>query len=468
MKSQIISKPKPKKIDKNIDNSKLLMNLEHIKENSITENLIKNFFELLSKNYLNKKVESIYSNWVSLFNLSNPSDREYTAKRRQSLERIFNTEINRENEQKAVFAIHTTISIITKLLTYNFLSNLTKQSEKPTPDKISLKKFFENIESGNAYKKFGIINMCEYDFFSWYLYAEFNDELYTLLSTLKDKISKHKFIENNTSEISDPMKSIYESLVPKEVRHSFGETYTPQKYADIILNESKKFLKDKISYKAIDPTCGSGAFLLSAIKDKINSNRIEQVFDEVVGMDLNPVAVIMAKFNYIRATYPTLIKTNKIPLNLEIPVYLGDSLNIPDIPKIKNFDLIIGNPPWIRWSILPKEYRESVKKSLRKENMFSTDTNYGGIDLNLSAIIAHNVIKNLLNKEGVFSFIFPYGVLNNQSYQGFRNFKFGNKKMKIKTILKFTKPIFKEEESIVLILQNSEIIEEKQKQLNLL
>jgi hypothetical protein len=116
---------------------------------------------------------------------------------------------------------------------------------------------------------------------------------------------------------------------------------------------------------------------------------------------------------------------------------------------------------------LPKEYRESVKKSLREENMFSTDTNYGGIDLNLSAIIAHNVIKNLLNKEGVFSFIFPYGVLKNQSYQGFRNLKFGNKKMEIKMILKFTKPIFKEEESVVLILQNSEIIQEKQKQLNL-
>jgi hypothetical protein len=56
----------------------------------------------------------------------------------------------------------------------------------------------------------------------------------------------------------------------------------------------------------------------------------------------------------------------------------------------------------------------------------------------------------------------------NKSYDGFRNLKFGNKIMEIKMIIQFTKPIFKEEESVVLILQNSEIIEEKQKQLNLI
>ena len=52
------------------------------------------------------------------------------------------------------------------------------------------------------------------------------------------------------------------------------------------------------------------------------------------------------------------------------------------------------------------------------------------------------------------SFIFPYGVLKNKSYEGFRNFKFGDKIMEIKMVLESYKPFFDGEEPVVLILQN--------------
>jgi hypothetical protein len=551
-----------------ISESSILMDFGYIEKNKLIKDLLSEFLEIFLKDNLSKKSKMFYSEWLKLFKLSESTNYEYVKQRRQALERIFNTEINKNNEYQAIFVIHTVISLIVKLLIYSFISRLNNQTIEYTPDIASLKKFFKNIESGKSYVNLGIINMCQYDFFSWYLDVDFTDKIYTLLSSLKNRATQYRYIRiDNVDKLKDTIQKLYENFMPKEIRHSFGEYYTPQKYADYILSKSKNFLKDKVSYKAIDPTCGSGTFLLSVIKDKIRLNRIEQVFDEVVGIDLNPIAVVMAKFNYILVVYPLLIKMGKVPTDLEIPVYLGDSSYMPTIEKIgeiecvsykyyfpadmgidfpeivfpldfvknKNFitvlqkvetmilddvkkekiftfvikeiektinnslndlikskisdlietiikyqkenlnsiwlfifmnylkpfaiggfDLIIGNPPWVRWSVLPADYKSKIKNSLRNEGIFSRDTNYGGVDLNISALIAYRVAENLLNKGGVSSFIFPYGVLKNKSYEGFRNLKFGDKIMKIKQVIEPSKPFFDGEEPIILILKNLE------------
>jgi len=548
----------------------ILMDFGYVKKNKLIKELLIEFLEIFLKDNLSKKSKMFYSEWLKLFKLSELTNFEYVEQRRQALECIFNTEINENNEYQAVFVIHTIISLITKLLIYSFVSRLTNQKVKHTPDITSLKKFFKNLESGENYINLGIANMCQYDFFSWYLDVDFNDNAYILLTSLKNRAVQYRYIEvSDIDKLKDVIQRLYENFMPREIRHSFGEYYTPQNIADYILSKSKNFLNDKVCYKAVDPTCGSGTFLLSIIKDKIRLNRIKQVFDEVIGIDLNPIAVIMSKFNYILATYPLLIKIGKIPTDLEIPVYLGDSSYIPTIKKIdnikcilykyyfptnieidfpeiifpldfvknknfittlqkveimivnntkkekilafmvgeiektinsslsnllkdkinnligtiikyqkenlnsiwlfifmnylkpfaiSNFDLIIGNPPWVRWSVLPADYKYKIKSSLRIEGVFSQDTNYGGVDLNISALIAYRVVENLLNQNGVLSFIFPYGVVTNKSYEGFRNLKFGNKIMKIKQILKPSKPFFEGEEPIILILQNIEEI----------
>jgi len=551
-----------------ISETSILMDFGYIENNKLIKELLREFLEIFLKDNLSKKSKMFYSEWLKLFKLSESTNYGYIEQRRQALERIFNIEINNNNEYQAIFVIHTVISLIVKLLVYSFISHLNNQKIEYTPDITSLKKFFKNIESGKNYINLGIINMCQYDFFSWYLDVDFTDKIYTLLTSLKNRATQYRYIEiNNTDRLKDTIQSLYENFMPREIRHSFGEYYTPQKHADFILSMSKDFLKDKVSYKAIDPTCGSGTFLLSVIKDKIRLNRIEQVFDEVVGIDLNPIAVVMAKFNYIFAVYPLLIKMGKVPTDLEIPVYLGDSSYMPAIKKIGeiecvsykyyfpadmkidfpeivfpldfvksksfitvlqkvetmilddmkkekiftfvieeiekiinnslndlikskisdlietiikyqkenlnsiwlfifmnylkpfaigNFDLIIGNPPWVRWSVLPADYKSKIKNSLRSEGIFSQDTNYGGVDLNISALIAYRVTENLLNKGGVLSFIFPYGVLKNKSYEGFRNLKFGDKIMEIKQVIEPYKSFFDGEEPVILILQNLE------------
>jgi type I restriction-modification system DNA methylase subunit len=394
---------------------------------------------------LDKDLENRYClKWSKSLGLSNQS----SSQRIHALQSIFDTKIDKSTEHKAMFVIHTAVSLIVKLLTYSVLSHLNNKPIKKTPDALSLKQFLKGIESGDIYKEFGIANMCQDDIFSWYLEAEFDDELYRLLAVLKDKTTQYSI---NDSIDKDMIKPLYESIVPREARYSLGEYYTPQNVADYILRKSKEYLKD--DYKAIDPTCGSGTFLLSVIKDKIRLNRIDRILDEIVGTDINPTAVITAKFNYILAIYPLLLKNGIKPNNITIPVYLKDALLASD--SISRFDLIIGNPPWVRWSALPTNYKAKIRNSLENKDIFSRDANYGGIDLNLSALVAYRVVENLLNKDGVLSFIFPYGVLTNKSYEGFRNLKFGDKTMEIKKVIIPSKPFFDGEEPVILILEDA-------------
>ncbi len=62
----------------------------------------------------------------------------------------------------------------------------------------------------------------------------------------------------------DLLKPLYESLFPRAVRHALGEFYTPAWLAEHVL--------DQVGYcgqpeaRLLDPTCGSGTFLLAALR----------------------------------------------------------------------------------------------------------------------------------------------------------------------------------------------------------
>ncbi|MBP3201558.1 MAG: hypothetical protein J6M39_07935 [Lachnospiraceae bacterium] len=88
--------------------------------------------------------------------------------------------------------------------------------------------------------------------------------------------------------------------------------------------------------------------------------------------------------------------------------------------SIKNIDLIVGNPPWVRWSNLPTNYKNEVKKKCKVKGLFSEDKNTGGVDLNIAALIAFICISDRLSKKGVLGFLLPDSILTNKSFEGFR------------------------------------------------
>jgi len=114
----------------------------------------------------------------------------------------------------------------------------------------------------------------------------------------------------------------------------------------------------------------------------------------------------------------TIIAYQKCQLN-SIWLFLFLNYLIPFTSS--DYDVVIGNPPWVRWSNLPTSYKEKITKTLRRKGLFSSDRNIGGIDLNICALITVKAIENFLRKNGRLIFLLPETVLKNKSFEGFRN-----------------------------------------------
>src|ERR1700731_3675289 len=122
-----------------------------------------------------------------------------------------------------------------------------------------------------------------------------------------------------------------ESLIDRDERHGLGEYYTPDWLAAKIV---KTAVSTPLEQRVLDPACGSGTFLFHAIRkflreaEEVGQARdlgASEVCAHVVGMDIHPVAVIIARVTYLLALAPALA-TRKGALS--IPVYLGDSMQL--------------------------------------------------------------------------------------------------------------------------------------------
>ena len=141
---------------------------------------------------------------------------------------------------------------------------------------------------------------------------------YIAYTRLRSKLSVEdiKFIEELASEIAmrvniidwnivyleDVFREFYELLIDRETRRKIGEYYTPLWIVEFIVNRVKQIngvLRDKI---VLDPFCGSGTFLVMAFYEKVREGEDpDKAFMEVIGFDINPLAVSIARAELILA-----------------------------------------------------------------------------------------------------------------------------------------------------------------------
>jgi len=106
--------------------------------------------------------------------------------------------------------------------------------------------------------------------------------------------------------------------------------------ADHVLNELG--YEGDLDKRLLDPACGSGTFLVMAInriRRWYDENREKCAYDEgellkkilanVIGFDLNPLAVMAARTNYLVAVKDLIRHSDHV----EIPIYLCDSIITP-------------------------------------------------------------------------------------------------------------------------------------------
>lgn len=509
----------------------------------VTLDLAKCLFDIVSNN-MTDKTDMLFQEWQELFHLSE-NDRGQNLdieKRKKALSEIFGKKIiNVEMDYKALFVLQTTYAIIVKLIACKVItrlsaepqSNISYFSDLTKIEPLQLREFMENLEDGYSYTIGGIRNLLEGDFFSWYAAEEqWTDEeancIIAVINTLEG-YTDSSFAYGYTA--IDIFKDLYMEIMPNEVRHSLGEYFTPSWLADYVITNSEMMIREP-KWKAIDPCCGSGIFVVTLIKhiladrDVVSVSKEEkkvilnEILERVQGIDINPLSVLTARVSYLLAVAPLL---GEEPI--EIPIYLGDSANIPNrvlidsvecykhvintkqgviditlpcsfvesktflekmsilqtivkngevqpvykkflscidvqeqnemvlehiyklaerlvelhqkrwdgiwlrivtnymlVARIKDIDIIVGNPPWVKWEFLPQGYAEKIKKLCIDRHLFSGQTYMGAISLNICALISNVTASTWLKEDGILAFLMPKTLMTQDSYAGFRNF----------------------------------------------
>jgi SAM-dependent methyltransferase len=196
---------------------------------------------------------------------------------------------------------------------------------------------------GRLFKAQGIENFIEEDFFSWLARDE----------AVKVGVSVTRWLFSllqhyNLRELSeDVLKSLYQELVDPETRHDLGEFYTPDWLAHRIVN---RLLDINPGGSMLDPACGSGTFLYLAIREKRarlgNSQKtLKHILESVYGADIHPLAVMVAKTNYILALGDLLKKRKG---SITIHIYLTDTIKLPELvrePKMMGTEELVPQVP---------------------------------------------------------------------------------------------------------------------------
>lgn len=476
------------------------------------------------------KTKMLFTEWRRLFSQVVGFQPE-PMKRLLSRQEISHDYPYQENPAAYLFALNTYIAIIAKVVA---ACALPHPSQDILDARVPIADRMRAIETGELFEHAGILNMLSGDFFSWYLddsswelYKPHVNSLLVKLAGIDFAVSK-----KHPDTTRDLFKGIYERFIPREIRHALGEFYTP----DWLAEHGMDLLEWKAGDALTDPTCGSGTFLLEALRRRRRCYGLgasaKTLLAGLNGIDLNPLAVLAAKGSLAVFLSPFLDPANPIRL----PVYLADAINPASIDLFSNYSHILhtevgpkefslpklmidhadffrifskirmlidadatpdricsairydllsleleasdidvvsrtvenlvalhqqgwngiwcailadrfaagaippsahvcGNPPWVKWSNLPREYSVSIQEQCRQLGVFSTDKWVGGIESDISTVVAYQAIRHYLAASGRIGFFLPGSIFTTESSAGFRKFSIESSMLTCKAIL---------------------------------
>jgi len=290
------------------------------------------------------KTDMLFCEWEAMFRLAHDdqSQQKRIEERRTALADLFEITIaSAEEEYRALFALHTAYAILLKFMAYRTVSDIHLGEVGQAYRALAaaqngpLRVACNNLEDGEIFRQLGIINLLEGDFFSWYCdRRQWSPELADAIRSVLEILARYEEAGHifEANEAPDLFRELYQASVPRVVRSSFGEFYTPHWLAEQVLESASP----KKGWRAIDPCCGSGTFVIAAIgklrkeceADNLSErDTLGEILSRVAAIDLNPLGVLTTRINYF-IHVSNLLHSSKQPL--VIPVYLGDATAIPE------------------------------------------------------------------------------------------------------------------------------------------
>ena len=258
---------------------------------------------------------------------------------------------------------------------------------------------------------------------------------------------------------NDPFAETYAKFFSFELRKTLGEFYTPAPLAKYLTRRALE-LSDATDPTILDPTCGAGVFLTTALRRFLDAGIAPvDALGRLAGFDANALAVITARANLLVAATSRASGEDRKTLLREIldarrdaapnepaaRVLFFDALaerapGGPDADEFgldvwkwrqsesaaRRFDVILGNPPWIAWDKLSESYRDATTSLWRRYGLFDLsgkDAQYGGSKKELASLVVYATIDNRLKDGGVFGFVLPKSLFQTgKAGAGFRRF----------------------------------------------
>ncbi len=174
----------------------------------------------------------------------------------------------------------------------------------------------------------GLQDIIESDFFAWP--AEVGGE--PLIARMAEHVARFNWKEAP----ADIAATLYEAIIPPDERRQLGEYYTPEWLAQAMVQE---VVTDPLGQRVLDPSCGSGTFIAVAVRHFVEAatqemmdpkEALKRLREAVMGIDVHPVAVRLARTAWVMAARPLLEAATNAGYagNVAIPVYLGDALQL--------------------------------------------------------------------------------------------------------------------------------------------
>ncbi len=200
---------------------------------------------------------------------------------------------------------------------------------------------------------------------------------------------------------------IFEALNENDKKDENGIVFTPKYIADFIAKETfRNVSKYETSLSIIDPGCGCGIFLVSAIE--YLSYRFNVSVDDIIQNNIYGIDIDSDNARRCILVLKLLSAQNNGDYSkLHTNILCHDSLKIDWCTEFKttSFDFVIGNPPYVN----PHDMNKDTVLFLKRN--FSTTKN--GVFNIFYAFIEHSLAH--LNSKGALGFIVPNNFLTIKS-----------------------------------------------------
>ena len=209
-----------------------------------------------------------------------------------------------------------------------------------------------------------------------------------------------------------------------------GAYYTPLPLAEMMV---KIFSGNKQIKNALEPSCGDGVFL-----DAMSNTGIIDQFDTITAIEIEDDEAIKVQ--------------NRYESKKNIRVTNQDFFDYYEEYSDEKFDLILGNPPYIRYQYLEEEQRALLSDILTSQGMKANKLINAWVGFMVACV-------NMLSNQGKIAFVIPAEILQVVYAEDLRLF-LSNNLSKI-SIITFEELVFSDIEQEVVVFIGEKGEEEK-------